>query len=97
MVDIAVPTAAAVQISEAPPAQAPAAKTTVGQFGSDKSRNKPVVKPNPASNSPLEIELAEMARAWRRYQSTNGRDAVYIYFVVGLRNLSRDGGFLTVR
>ncbi len=81
MVDIAVPTAVAVQISEAPPIpiRAPAAKRAVCPFGSGKSGNKPVAKPNPANNSPLEIELAEMDRAWRKYRSTNSRDAVYIY------------------
>ncbi len=81
MVDIAVPTAVAVQVPEAPPIsmRAPAAKRTVSPFGSGKSGNKPVAKPSPPNNSPLEIEFAEMARAWRRYRSTNSRDAVYIY------------------
>jgi hypothetical protein len=40
---------------------------------------KPIAKPSIATKSFLGIELAEMDRAWRRYQSTNDRDAVYIY------------------
>ncbi len=78
MVDIGVPTATAVQIPEAPPIQEPAAKRTV-PLGSGKFANKPIAKPSPATNSSLEIELDEIRRAWRKYRSTNSRDAVYIY------------------
>ncbi len=80
MVDIAIPRpAATVKIPAAPATQAPAAKRMVGPFGSGESGNKPPVKPPVPTNSPLEIELAEIRRAWRKYRSTNSRDAVYIY------------------
>ena len=40
---------------------------------------KSIAKPNFATKSDVEIELAEMDRAWRKYRSINDRDAVYIY------------------
>jgi hypothetical protein len=36
-------------------------------------------KPNLAAKSDIQTELAEIRRAWRAYQSTNSRVAVYIY------------------
>jgi hypothetical protein len=49
----------------------------------------PVSKPplNPISS--IEAELAEVRRAWARYRSTNGRDAVYIYLTAVFRLVMR--------
>ena len=45
----------------------------------------------PASNllPSIEAELAEVRRAWARYRSTNGRDAVYIYLTSVFRLVMR--------
>ena len=45
----------------------------------DRSARKLIAQPSLTTKSGLEIELAEMDRAWRKYQSINDRDAVYIY------------------
>jgi hypothetical protein len=37
------------------------------------------VQPNPTTRAEIEQELAEVRKAWQRYQATNGRGAVYIY------------------
>jgi hypothetical protein len=44
-----------------------------------RSEKKLVAKPNFATKSDGEVELAEIDRAWRKYHSINDRDAVYIY------------------
>jgi hypothetical protein len=74
----AVPTTRAVQAGGASPAQATLdiEKRPVGP-SSDHSGNKPSA--SPPTKPFLEIELAEMGRAWRKYRSINDRDAVYIY------------------
>ena len=74
----AVPTTRAVQAGDASPAQATPhiEKRPVGP-SSDHSGNKPSA--SPPTKPLLEIELAEMGRAWRKYRSINDRDAVYIY------------------
>ena len=40
---------------------------------------KPNSKPTPKPSRTIEGELAEVAEVWKRYRSTNGRDAVYMY------------------
>jgi len=78
MNDNTVPTTRAVQAGDASPAQATPhiEKRPVGP-NSDHSGNKPSA--SPPTKPLLEIELAEMGRAWRKYRSINDRDAVYIY------------------
>jgi len=51
--------------------------------------NERISKPplNPISS--IEAELAEVRRAWTRYRSTNGRDAVYIYLTSVFRLVMR--------
>ena len=51
--------------------------------------NERISKPplNPISS--IEAELAEVRRAWARYRSTNGRDAVYIYLTSVFRLVTR--------
>ena len=71
-----IPTA---QVPEAPPRGAPAESRTVAPFRSGHSDYRAIANPSVASRSVLEIELAEMDRAWRKYQSIKDRDAVYIY------------------
>ena len=41
--------------------------------------NERISRPTLNPISSIEAELAEIRRAWARYQSTNSRDAVYIY------------------
>ncbi len=75
MDDISIPTVPAVEVG----AKSPIESKTVSPFASQQPRSKPIAKVSPFTNSVLEVELGEMARAWRRYQSTNSRYAVYIY------------------
>jgi hypothetical protein len=74
------------QLSQVPLAKKPAIPTrafvrekVIGPFSRYPAFTKPAVKPiqNPVSG--IETELAPIRRAWARYQSTNGRDAVYFY------------------
>jgi hypothetical protein len=51
----------------------------VGPLSSHPYARKLIAQPSLTTKSGLEIELAEMDRAWRKYQSINDRDAVYIY------------------
>ena len=44
-----------------------------------RSVKKLIAKPNFATKSDGEVELAEIDRAWRKYRSIKDRDAVYIY------------------
>jgi hypothetical protein len=41
--------------------------------------NERISRPTQNSVSSIEAELTEVRRAWERYRSTNGRDAIYIY------------------
>jgi hypothetical protein len=80
MNDITAPTAVAVSAAETSPSQVtPQIQKTLVSPSPDQSDYRAIAKPNLATKSPLEIELAEMDRAWRKYRSTNDRDAVYIY------------------
>jgi hypothetical protein len=40
---------------------------------------KPTAKPASKASAEIEVELAAVKRAWAKYRSTKGRDAVYIY------------------
>jgi len=40
---------------------------------------KPIAKPTFNLIKDIEAELVEVRKAWARYQSTNGRDAVYFF------------------
>jgi len=40
---------------------------------------KPITKPTPKAIADIEGDLGEPKKAWERYRSTNGRDAVYFY------------------
>jgi hypothetical protein len=51
----------------------------VGPFNRYPRVNKPVAKPITPAKRDIEIELDEVREAWATYQSTNGRDAVYLY------------------
>ncbi len=75
MDDISIPTAPAVEVG----AKSPIERKTVSPFGSQQSGSEPIGKVPPLTKPVLEVELAEMDRAWRKYRSTNSRDAVYIY------------------
>jgi hypothetical protein len=79
MDEITVPSVPALQAQEAPPREAPAERRTVASFGSGHSDYRAIANPSVASRSLLEIDLAVMDRAWRKYQSIKDRDAVYIY------------------
>jgi hypothetical protein len=59
-----------------------------------------IVNPHPAVNeriskptlnpiSSIEGELADVRRAWEKYRSTNGRDAIYIYLTAVFRLVMR--------
>ena len=51
--------------------------------------NERISKPTQNSVSSVEGELAEVRRAWERYRSTNGRDAIYIYLAAVFRLVMR--------
>jgi hypothetical protein len=77
MNDNTVPTTRGDQAGDASPVQAtPHIEKRPVDPSSDHSGNTPSASPPTKS---LEIELAEMGRAWREYRSINDRDAVYIY------------------
>ena len=42
-------------------------------------KKKPTSKPTANAIADIEAELADVKKAWQKYRSTNGRDAVYIY------------------
>ena len=42
-------------------------------------KKKPTSKPTANRIADIETELADVKKAWAKYRSTNGRDAVYIY------------------
>jgi len=52
---------------------------TVAPFNRYPSVKKPISRPTPSRNADIDIELAEVTRAWRVYRATIGRDAVYIF------------------
>ena len=52
---------------------------TVAPFSRYPSVKKPISRPIPRRSADIDIELAEVTRAWRVYRATNGRDAVYIF------------------
>jgi hypothetical protein len=51
----------------------------VGPFCRYPLAKRPISKAATNPNSSIEAELAEVRKAWQRYQATNGRNAVYIY------------------
>ena len=51
--------------------------------------NEPISTPTLNSVSNVEAELAEIKRAWQIYQSTNSRDAIYIYLTPVFRLVTR--------
>jgi len=52
---------------------------TIAPFSRYPSVKKPISRPTPRPSADIDIELAEVTRAWRIYRTTNGRDAVYIF------------------
>jgi hypothetical protein len=54
-----------------------------------RSVKKLIAKPNFATKSDGEVELAEIDRAWRKYRSIKDRDAVYIYLTSVLESVMR--------
>ncbi len=81
MNDITVSPTPAIQLPEPTPTKPNALveRKAVRPFGSYRLGKTTIVQPNPTRNSPLELELAEVNRAWRTYRSIKDRDAVYIY------------------
>ena len=72
--------------SPAPVAKQPTAPTnqvvrarTVGPSSRCPLPTKPNSKLTPKPSSTIEVDLGEPKKAWAKYQSTNGRDAVYMY------------------
>jgi len=54
-------------------------KRIVGPFSRYPLIKKAIAKPASKASSEIEVELAAVKRAWTKYRSTKGRDAVYIY------------------
>jgi len=54
-------------------------KRIVGPFSRYPLVKKAIAKPASKASSEIEVELAAVKRAWAKYRSTKGRDAVYIY------------------
>ena len=63
----------------AKPTSQPIQRTIVGPPSPHSSAAKSIAKSSLSTKSPLELELAEVNRAWRTYRSIKDRDAVYIY------------------
>jgi hypothetical protein len=74
-------TAPAAEVGQGPAKQTnqPAQRTIVGPPSLHLSPRVSPAKPNLPTLPNIETELAEIRRAWRAYQSTNSRIAVYIY------------------
>ncbi len=75
------PIASAGLISNGPPKPTHRAlpEKTVAPSNRYLSLKKPISRPTPSWSADIDIELAEITRAWRIYRTTNGRDAVYIF------------------
>ena len=54
-------------------------KRIVGPFSRYPLIKKALAKPASMASSEIEVELAAVKRAWAKYRSAKGRDAVYIY------------------
>jgi hypothetical protein len=54
-------------------------KRIVGPFSRYPLIRKTIAKPASKASSEIEVELAAVKRAWPKYRSAKGRDAVYIY------------------
>jgi hypothetical protein len=74
------------QFSQAPsakkppiPTRPPVKEKTVAPFSRFPSVKKPISKPTPNPTRGIEVNLGEPKKAWAKYRSTNGRDAVYFY------------------
>ncbi len=71
--------------SPAPVAEQPTAPTIpvvqriVGRSSRRPLPTKPTSKVTPKPLRTVETDLAEVVEVWKRYRSTNGRDAVYMY------------------
>jgi hypothetical protein len=61
------------------PTRPPVREKIVGPFNRYLSVKKPISKPTLNSTRVIEVDLGDPKKAWARYQSTNGRDAVYFY------------------
>ena len=61
-----------------PEARGSAPRSGFGPVSHSSSANK-IVQPNRTTRAEIEQGLAEVRKAWQRYQATKGRDAVYIY------------------
>jgi len=61
------------------PTRPPVRKEIVGPFIRYQAAKKPIAKPTFNPIKDIEAELAEVRKAWARYQSTNGRDVVYFF------------------
>ena len=61
------------------PTRPPVREKIVGPFSRYQAAKKPIAKPTFNLIKDIEAELVEVRKAWARYQSTNGRDAVYFF------------------
>jgi hypothetical protein len=77
-IELTVPAGAVGQKSVKPKNQA-VQRTIVGPPSLHPFPRISPAKPNVAAKPDIQTELAEIKRAWRAYQSTNSRVAVYIY------------------
>jgi len=64
-------------------------KRIVGPFSRYPLVKKAIAKPASKASSEIEVELAAVKRAWAKYRSAKGRDAVYIYLEGVLLLVSR--------
>jgi hypothetical protein len=79
-IELAVP---AGEVGQGPAKQPdqPVQRTIVGPVSLHPALRVSPAKPNLIAKPDIDIELAEIRRAWRAYQSTNSRVAVYIYLL----------------
>ena len=77
-IELAVP---AGKVGQGPAKQTnqPVQRTIVGPLSLHPTLRVSPAKPNLTAKPDIDTELAEIRRAWRAYQSTNSRVAVYIY------------------
>lgn len=61
------------------PTRPPVREKIVGPFSQYRSVNNPIAKPNVNSIKDIEAELAEVRKAWQKYQTAKKRVGVYFY------------------
>ena len=77
-------------------ANQPVQHKIVGPPSAHSTTRTSITRPISLATPEIVAELAEVKKVWRAYQSTNSRDAVYIYWPP-FSGSSCDGGFSTVR